>query len=548
MRRRLPAAVLAVALAVAGPALAQGSGPSADDPLRDVFDALARSDRAAARSGLEAVEARGVDGDDVRFARAYLAHMDGEYQAALDWLDDITAADDPEVEDLRRTVAAAARWMRDAREVESAHFRLRYPAGVEEVIAQPALEVLEAAYEAVGDDLGLYPEDRILVEIYPTSMAFAESSGLPMTAMANDTIALCRWDRLLVTSPMAAPFGYPWADTLCHEYTHLVVNRLGAGGVPVWLHEGIAAFEQRRWRGVTELTLDPYERSALTRALRDEELVSLAQIGNCLACLDTKEQVGLAFAQVHTMVDYLVRARGMQALRDTLATCRLGVDAQDAVAAAHGGTFAEFEAGWRTYVEGRGWFADLEVGVVDLQLDGEGTADDDLPAEDSLLAGNTGSAGHARLGDLLLDRGERRAALLEYGRAEALLPVQSPSLACRKAYAYRELGELDEALAVLERAHELYPEYHPVAINLAAVQADAGQPRRALESYRRAALLNPFDPRIYAGELALLDPDRDPERVRRARAALDTLQRHLRYDGAPREPAPEGASEAEEDR
>lgn len=513
-----------------------GSGPSAEDTLRDVFGALQRYDRESARAGLDAARAQGLDGDELRLAEAWLLHMDGDHAATVQALERVTQHDDSVVDELRRTAEASARWMEGARELESAHFRLRYPAGVEEVMARPALEVLEAAYESVGEDLGLYPDELTLVEIYPTSAAFAQATGLPPSAMVNDTIALCRWDRLLITSPMAAAFGYPWADTLCHEYTHLIVNRLSAGGVPVWLHEGIAVFEQRRWRGETRLVLDPYEQGALTRAVADDDLVGLGEIGNCLACLEGKDRVRLAFAEVQTMVDYLVRADGMQALRDVIESCRHGADAQVAMAAAHGGSFDEFEADWRAYIVGRGWYDGAGVGVVDLGLDEVTGSDDQVPAEDSLLAGHAGGAGHARLGDLLLDRGQRRAALLEYQRAEALLPLHSPSLACKKAYAYRELGQHEDARRVLQRAREQYPDYQPLAVNLAAAHAALDEPVEALAMYRHAALINPFDPRIYVGQLALLDPQRDRTEYERAREALDTLQRYLRYDGAPREP------------
>ena len=34
-----------------------------------------------------------------------------------------------------------------------------------------------------------------------------------------------------------------------HEYTHFVVTRVSHNTVPIWLHEGLAKFEERRWRG-----------------------------------------------------------------------------------------------------------------------------------------------------------------------------------------------------------------------------------------------------------------------------------------------------------
>jgi hypothetical protein len=42
--------------------------------------------------------------------------------------------------------------------------------------------------------------------------------------------------------------GYPWLDTLAHEYTHFIVSRVSHNTVPIWFHEGLAKFEERRWR------------------------------------------------------------------------------------------------------------------------------------------------------------------------------------------------------------------------------------------------------------------------------------------------------------
>ena len=60
---------------------------------------------------------------------------------------------------------------------------------------------------------------------------------------------------LMVVSPRATIFGYPWMDTLAHEYTHLLVSRISHDTVPVWLQEGLARFEQSRWRSAPELRL-----------------------------------------------------------------------------------------------------------------------------------------------------------------------------------------------------------------------------------------------------------------------------------------------------
>lgn len=462
-------------------------------------------------------EMEGDGGADGALARALVAQHLGDHETALAELEVVDAGG--QLQHLEAAARAAIQGLGDVQEARSEHFRVRYARGLDHLMVDSALEVLERSYEAVGRDLGLYPTGEVLVDIYPTSAIFSAAAGLPAEAVANETVGLCRWDRLLITSPAAAPFGYPWADTLCHEYTHLMVNRIGGGRVPVWLHEGIASFEGRRWRGETGLRLDPFATERLLEALSSGDRVTLEEIGNCLACLDGKDRVQLAFAQVHFMVDHLVRARGIGAVHGVLEALAAGAPVRDAIAAVWGAGFEEFDASWqRTALDslsadGGG------AGLVMLALDA--SHDGDTPAPDSVLAGRTDGADHARLGDLLLGRGQLRPALIEYDRADQALEEVSPSLACKRAHTLQRLGDAPGALAAVEEARALYPEFEPLHVHAASALMQLGRSEEALGALDEAVLLNPFDPRIHAWRLELIRDD--PDAADAARRALDAL-------------------------
>ena len=408
------------------------------------------------------------------------------------------------------------------REVRSEHFAIRFQPGIDELLAADALVVLERAHDALVEDLGHVPSTPVIVELYPTSAAFSAAAGLPPAAVANETVGLCRYGRLLFTSPAASPFGYPWADTLCHELAHYMVEALGGGNVPVWLHEGIASFAQRRWRGESTPRLDPFAEDLLADAFRDGNLVTLEEIGNCLACLENPERVSLGFAQVHTMVDHLVRAHGIEALWKVLDACGAGASADDAIAGVWPGGFEAFLSSWRRTVEARLTSSDREVGHIALELDGAAEQGQDTLGPDSLLHGT--AAEHARLGDLLAARGRTRAAMLEYRTAAAQLDVVSPSLACKEADALQRLGAAQEALHVLREAIELYPGFEPLAIRYAGVLIELGRDEEALDALDEARWLNPFDPRIYAWQAELLQGDAADS----AKDRLEDLSKHLR--------------------
>src|SRR5262249_48280034 len=139
--------------------------------------------------------------------------------------------------------------VRDFATFESGHFVIRVPKGPDELLAPYALEALEAARAALATDFGWAPEGKVRVEVYADTAALAQVSTLTLKEIeTSGTIALCKWNRLMIVSPRALVRGYAWLDTLNHEYTHFVVTVLSRNHVPIWLHEGIAKFEERRWR------------------------------------------------------------------------------------------------------------------------------------------------------------------------------------------------------------------------------------------------------------------------------------------------------------
>ena len=108
----------------------------------------------------------------------------------------------------------------------------------------------------------------------------------------------------MVVSPRATIFGYPWMDTLAHEYTHLVVSRLSHDTVPVWLQEGLTRLEQTRWRHPPELQLSATEQALLAAALRKGRLITFDEMHPSMAKLPSQEAAALAYAEVYTLVGW----------------------------------------------------------------------------------------------------------------------------------------------------------------------------------------------------------------------------------------------------
>src|SRR5690606_35090689 len=86
---------------------------------------------------------------------------------------------------------------------ESEHFVFLHPPGKDEILAPWALETLEAAWERIGDLLGIKPEgEKIRVEVVQSAEELAKVSTLSLEAIrTTGTIAVCKFDKLMITSP-----------------------------------------------------------------------------------------------------------------------------------------------------------------------------------------------------------------------------------------------------------------------------------------------------------------------------------------------------------
>ena len=70
----------------------------------------------------------------------------------------------------------------------------------------------------------------------------------------------------MITSPLNVANGYTWADTIAHEYIHLVVSKMTHNEIPIWLHEGIAKFYESAWKSQPGEALSAYSERLLAEA------------------------------------------------------------------------------------------------------------------------------------------------------------------------------------------------------------------------------------------------------------------------------------------
>jgi tetratricopeptide (TPR) repeat protein len=396
-------------------------------------------------------------------------------------------------------------------------YEVAFHEGPDRLLAPYALDAVRRADESIAAVLGYRVPGPIRLEIYETPSELSRVSGLTVEAIERTgTIALCKWDRLMVTSPRALARGYSWVDTISHELVHLVVARISRDHAPVWLQEGLAKFLERTFRtGRPALGRDPSSEALLSRAAREGRLLPFDSFHPSIAMLPSQEDAALAFAQVSTLIAMFHGRNGDEGLRHLLREVAGGVDPRTAIASIESMPFDTFYELVFEDVKGRpAPSAAPEMLPLRFTRRGPVAEDDvrDVRIEDA--------ARHVRLGDMLWSRGRAGAAAAEYERAAAVAP-QDPIVGSRLARSALEAGQPDRAIAAARRIIERYPTHAPAWAVLAQAQRLKNENEAAVASAFEAIRQNPFDP---APHCVLAEAFTDP----RGRASADAACRSLR--------------------
>src|SRR6185437_8113113 len=142
------------------------------------------------------------------------------------------------------------------------------------------------------------------------------------------------------------------------------ITRVSRNAAPIWLHEGLAKFEERRWRapqgdggGLTP-TMEHLLAAALAgqpdhKGGKARRLITFEEMYPSMAKLPSQEDSALAFAEVYTVVEYLHAKKGWEGVRAVIEGMREGKEDARAVADVMGQSFEDLQRAWRTWLKGR---------------------------------------------------------------------------------------------------------------------------------------------------------------------------------------------------
>ena len=487
----------------------------------DVSGASAKADKAL---GLAETDEQK---HDAYYLKAVTEYYKGDYRAVGEYAGNALKTDSSgkkdEEDGFMEFIQYSVGKKPEFREVKSEHFTIRYAHPEDYIIAEYGKDVLEKSRFEIGLDLEEYPEEPVIVEIYPDLESFTTASTLPPENVEKTgVVGICKFNRIMVLSPRLLPKGYAWSDTLAHEYTHYLIFLKSENTVPVWLHEGIAKFEESRWRESKRNVLSPFYETILAQALKKNGLIPIERMHPSLALLDSAREAQLAFAQAGTSVSFLVDKWGNEGLVGLLEAMKARDDYKAAISDVTGLDFDTFYGSWKKYLEKKNLTEKIPgIKVKGIRISNrEGEKGDG--SEDLVDIDNGKARGHTRLGDLLGVRGRLRSASYEYEKALGFDPG-SPLISTRLASALNSSGETDRALGILDPLLEFYPENVDIHIVLGRIYLERGNMSKAEESYLSAISINPFDPEVHAALAAIYEKEGRTKEAERERKVLDIL-------------------------
>jgi tetratricopeptide (TPR) repeat protein len=388
------------------------------------------------------------------------------------------------------------------RKYESPHFLIYLNEKQDEILVDYLRDSLERTYQVMAQRYGFQPQEKIRVEVFPDTKAFYLCSTLSARDIeVAGAVGLAQFNKLLILSPRSLVYGYRWLDSISHEYLHYLIMKVTANKAPIWFHEGLAKYEETRWRGGPSY-LSPLYQTLLSQAVARGKLIDWERMENSFIKLETPEEVQLAYAQAASVIDFILSRGGDPGLREIMRRMATGGDspggARDAIQQVLGWPFPEFSDKWKESLAKKDLKEMEGVRARRYKIKG-GKADEermDMDEIKSLIARN-----RAHLGDRLKEKGRTGAAVLEYRRALAESGESVPVLT-RLSDALIRLGRGPEALQVLGEAGAVAPDHPTIYYYRGKAYLQLQDFSSARESLEEAIQINPFNPDVHQ-DLAL---------------------------------------------
>jgi tetratricopeptide (TPR) repeat protein len=434
------------------------------------------------------------DSGDAHFLQARVEFMKGNYERSWKILRQVSD-NFKEVKEFKDHVNATRKAAKKFISRETEHFIFRFEEGPDEILIHYAEKAMEDSYRVLGKVLDYYPEEKVIVEFYPDRQPFSKISPLTLKdILTSGTVALCKYNRIMMISPGSLVRGFNWLDTLSHEYVHYLLTKKSRNRLPLWMHEGIAKYLETQWRGENKF-LSPVMETVLFKALQSDYRVPLEAMMPSLAKLKNAEDVQLAYAEVSSMMEYLVSIKGDTVLPHILDDLASGAEFESTFIKHVGENLIEFQKNWED------WAKKLELknipGIEVLTTEFKNRQGLESENKEYKQLKSKKARNLTFLGDILKSRDHFKAAVIEYKKALGESSTHSPVLFNKLAGTYLQTRKYDEAETLLKETLEFFPDFPTTLTNLGELYFSNQENETARAYFEKAVHINPFNPYVH---------------------------------------------------
>ncbi len=358
--------------------------------------------------------------------------------------------------------------------IKTEHFELRYDPKTDAALARYMAEYLEDIYKELAEKFRYRPKGPILIEVFNSHEMF---SGRTVALPDLHTIGACTGRMIAMASTHAKGIRKPfnWARVLRHEVVHIFNLEQTDFQVPHWLTEGLAVINEGGVRP------QPWNQLLVERVPKGE-LMNLDTID--LGFIRPKSPLdwNMAYCQSQLYVQFMTEKYGPHTVGEMLEAYRGGADTASAIRKVCKVDKAEFEKGYKAYLDGvvrtlKGRPAEKPMTLTELRDAHQKDPDDADVA--------------ARLAEQLYRRDRVEAHKL----ANAVLAKKPnhPLASFVKAKLVLQSGDVDQARKLLEAALDRDNPEPRVLLELGKMAYEAGDHAKAAEIFELGRRAEPYD-------------------------------------------------------
>lgn len=449
--------------------------------------------------------------EKIEYLRGKLAFFMGDYETSYKFFSNISDKDY-----ITRCAINAYNLLRDYKRYETKNFIILYPDEREEVYLEYLATGLEERLNLLSPIFGFTPKKKIRIEILRDQFDLEKLTTLPKEAIEKtNTIAVTKFNKIMLSSPETQLEGYDYVNTAVHELIHYMISTVTNERTPVWIHEALARyFDHYSKERLPELRPDSL--ALLKKRYEMKNLITFQQIHPSMALLPTQEDTAVAFSEVFLVSEFLLKRASERFVKDLLSMLKEHKNIDEIFNHFGFGSFSMFEKEFFNYMEKRISKISAAEHLFYDRVSKKGKTSEYL--------GDAVAMKYVKLGDLLFLENLFYAAFIEYDKASKL-GVINPHIENRKAFALMNAGKFGEAVSVLEKIKDVYPDYYSTYVNLARGYLSLKNYPQAINALDSAVRINPFDKELYLMYQKIFNEQKNQYELEKTNRKLEILSK-----------------------